>query len=194
MLVFVAQSSGRLDLALIDDPFAFAGDPGLQQLPLLRPAHQTTPIACAGPAGSMPATRLRSPAMQRKVPESVGRLLRPDRTRHAEGPVVMGERLHDLRIPISSRSRNGWKPTASIPNESEGDRAPPPGRANAPRRRKRSRRSSPSALILRSAKRVSISAGVNPRALMGKHQDLVPTLRDASLRDAPCIKKRPRRS
>ena len=60
MLVYVAQAFGRPELALMDDPFGFAQVQAINAY-LCSSLHINQRTACAGRAGWMPTTRLRSP-------------------------------------------------------------------------------------------------------------------------------------
>ena len=117
MLVFVAQSFGRPDLALIDDAFAFAQVQAINAY-LCSSLHINHAHRMRGPrwVDAKDSSRDRRHAAPRA---GVGRRqLRPDRARHAEGPVGDGRALHDLRSLSLHLWRSGSSRTASTPNAS----------------------------------------------------------------------------
>ncbi len=91
MLVFVAQSSGRPDLALMDDPFAFAGIQAFNSY-LCSSLHINHAHRMRGARWVDANDAAAIAAMQRHVPISVGANYDLIERDMLKGPWVMGER------------------------------------------------------------------------------------------------------
>jgi glutathione S-transferase len=91
MLAFVAQSFPRLNLALIDDPFAFAEVQAFNSY-LCSHLHIAHAHRMRGHRWVDAADAHSIAAMQRKVPESVGGAFEHIEKELLKGPWVMGER------------------------------------------------------------------------------------------------------
>jgi glutathione S-transferase len=91
MLVYVAQSFPKQDLALIDDPFAFAEVQAFNSY-LCSHLHIAHAHRMRGPRWVDADDAHSIAAMQRKVPESVGGAFDHVEKELLKGPWVMGER------------------------------------------------------------------------------------------------------
>ena len=91
MLAFVAQSFPASDLALMDDPFAFAQVQAFNSY-LCSHLHVAHAHRMRGYRWVDPEDKHSIAAMQRKVPESVGAAFDLVEREMLEGPWVMGER------------------------------------------------------------------------------------------------------
>ena len=94
ILAYVAQTFPKAKLAPIDDPFAFAQVQSFNSY-LCATVHVAHAHKGRGYRWATQETSFAD--MKRMVPEKHGRLLRPDREGHAEGPVGDGRAVHDLR-------------------------------------------------------------------------------------------------
>ncbi len=111
MLAFIAQSFPAAKLAPLDDAFAFAKMQAFNSY-LCSTVHVAHAHKGRGPRWATRGIHFRRHEAQGA--EIHGRLLFADRARHAEGAVGDGRAVHGLRSPICTRSRVGWRATASI--------------------------------------------------------------------------------
>ena len=111
MLAFIAQTFPQAKLAPLDDPFAFAQVQAFNSY-LCSTVHVAHAHKGRGYRWATEESLLRR--HEAHGAEKRRRVLRADRARHAQGAVGDGRDTTRSAIPICSRSRSGWRATASI--------------------------------------------------------------------------------